>query len=62
MASEATENDLQKLGRFIRVGHDLLEDFCVHDDFEGARDVIEKTLLPTTQALSLVSWVVPVRS
>ncbi|ARJ65035.1 hypothetical protein WV31_04845 [Magnetospirillum sp. ME-1] len=46
----------------IRVGQDLVDDFCVHNDFEGARDVIEKILLPTVQALSLVSWVVPVRS
>ena len=46
----------------IRVGQDLVDDFCVHNDFEGARDVIEKTLLPTIQALNLVSWVVPVRS
>lgn len=46
----------------IRVGQDLVDDFCVHNDFEGARDVIEKTLLPTVQALNLVSWVVPVRS
>lgn len=46
----------------IRVGQDLVDDFCVHNDFEGARDVIEKTLLPTVQALNLVSWVIPVRS
>lgn len=46
----------------IRVGQDLVDDFCVHNDFEGARDVIEKTLLPTVQALNLVSWAVPVRS
>lgn len=46
----------------IRVGQDLVDDFCVHHDFEGARDVIEKTLLPNVQALNLVSWVVPVRS
>jgi hypothetical protein len=46
----------------IRVGQDLVDDFCVHNDFEGARDVIEKTLLPTVQGLNLVSWVVPVRS
>lgn len=46
----------------IRVGQDLVDDFCVHNDFEGARDVIEKTLLPTVQVLNLVSWVVPVRS
>lgn len=46
----------------ISVGQNLVDDFCVHNDFEGARDVIEKTLLPTVQALNLVSWVVPVRS
>nr|WP_164940679.1 SEC-C domain-containing protein [Bradyrhizobium zhanjiangense] len=46
----------------IRVGQDLVDDFCIHYDFESARDVIEKTLLPTVQALNLVSWVVPVRS
>lgn len=46
----------------IRVGQDLVDDYCVHNDFVGARDVIEKTLLPTIQALNLVSWVVPVRS
>lgn len=46
----------------IRVGQDLVDDFCDHNDFEGARDVIEKTLLPTIQALNLLSWVVPVRS
>lgn len=46
----------------IRVGQDLVDDYCEHDDFTAARDVIEKTLLPTVQALNLVSWVVPVRS
>lgn len=46
----------------IRVGQDLVDDYCQHNDFAGARDVIEKTLLPTVQALNLVSWVVPVRS
>lgn len=46
----------------IRVGQDLVGEFCAHNDFEGARDVIEKTLLPTVQAQNLVSWVVPVRS
>lgn len=46
----------------IRVGQDLVDDYCEHNDFVGARDVIEKTLLPTVQALNLVSWVVPVRS
>ena len=46
----------------IRVGQDLVDDFCAHNDFVGARDVIEKTLLPTVQGLNLVSWVVPVRS
>ena len=46
----------------IRVGQDLVDDYCVHNDFIGARDIIEKTLLPTVQGLNLVSWVVPVRS
>ena len=46
----------------IRVGQDLVDDYCEHNDFEGARDVIEKMLLPTIQGLNLVSWVVPVRS
>jgi len=46
----------------IRVGQDLVDDYCAHNDFIGARDIIEKTLLPTVQSLNLVSWVVPVRS
>lgn len=46
----------------IRVGQDLVDDYIAHSDYAGARDVIEKTLLPTVQSLNLVSWVVPVRS
>lgn len=46
----------------IRVGQDLVDDYLAYNDYAGARDVIEKTLLPTVQSLNLVSWVVPVRS
>ncbi|WP_447725684.1 YecA family protein [Sphingomonas koreensis] len=46
----------------VRVGQDLVEDFLEKHDYTGARDVVEKTLLPTVQSLGLVSWVVPVRA
>lgn len=46
----------------IRVGQDLVDDYIAYNDYAGARDIIEKTLLPTVQSLNLVSWVVPVRS
>lgn len=46
----------------IRVGQDLVDEFCERNDFLGAREVIENTLLPTIQSLNLISWVLPVRS
>lgn len=46
----------------VRVGQDLVEDYLENCDYAGARDVVEKTLLPTIQELGLVSWVVPIRA
>jgi hypothetical protein len=47
---------------FVKVGQDLVDEFVERRDFAGAREVIERNVLPTIQAMGLVSWVVPVRS
>ena len=46
----------------VRVGQDLVDEFIEHNDFEGARQIIEQNLLPIIQGMGLVSWVIPVRS
>lgn len=47
---------------YVRVGQDLVDEFCERHDFEGARELIEKSLLPNIQAMALMAYVVPVRS
>lgn len=37
----------------IRVARDFVDDLCIHNDFDSARDVIEKTLLPAVQAVNV---------
>ena len=46
----------------IRVGQDLVDEFCMRQDFEGARELIETNLLPIIRNLKLAGRVVPVRS
>lgn len=50
------------LDSFVRVGQELVDDFVGRHDYIGARDVIERNLMPTILSLKLVGRVIPVRS
>ena len=50
------------LESFVRVGQDLVDDFIGRNDYIGARDVIERNLMPTIVGLKLAGRVIPVRS
>ncbi|MEM9512010.1 MAG: ATP-binding protein [Cyanobacteria bacterium P01_E01_bin.48] len=52
----------QALDSFIRVGQELVDDFIGRSDYIGARDVIERNLMPTIVGLKLAGRVIPVRS
>ncbi|MEH2530882.1 hypothetical protein V1277_002741 [Bradyrhizobium sp. AZCC 1588] len=50
------------LDSFVRVGQELVDDFVGRHDYIGARDVIERNLMPTILGLKLAGRVIPVRS
>ena len=50
------------LDSFIRVGQELVDDFVGRNDYIGARDVIERNLMPTIMGLKLAGRIIPVRS
>lgn len=50
------------LDSFVRVGQELVDDFIGRHDYVGARDVIERNLMPTILSLKLAGRVIPVRS
>jgi hypothetical protein len=50
------------LDSFVRVGQELVDDFIGRNDYIGARDVIERNLIPTITGLKLVGRIIPVRS
>lgn len=50
------------LDSFVRVGQELVDDFIGHNDYIGARDVIETNLMPTITGLKLAGRIIPVRS
>ena len=52
----------QSLDSFVRVGQELVDDFIGRHDYIGARDVIERNLMPTIVGLKLAGRVIPVRS
>jgi hypothetical protein len=52
----------QSLDSFVRVGQELVDDFLERNDYVGARDVIERNLMPTIVGLKLAGRVIPVRS
>ncbi|MEQ1756042.1 MAG: hypothetical protein ABL973_18110 [Micropepsaceae bacterium] len=52
----------QSLDSFVRVGQELVDDFIARNDYIGARDVIERNLMPTIMGLKLAGRVIPVRS
>lgn len=52
----------QALDSFVRVGQDLVDDFVAHYDYIGARDVLEKNLIPTVIKTKLAGHIVHVRS
>lgn len=47
---------------FVRVGQDLVDEFIARHDYVGARDVIERNLMPTILGLKLAGRVIAVRS
>jgi len=52
----------QSLDSFVRVGQELVDDFIGRNDYIGARDIIERNLMPTIMGLKLAGRVIPVRS
>lgn len=52
----------QSLDSFVRVGQELVDDFISRHDYLGARDVIERNLMPTIVSLKLAGRIIPVRS
>jgi len=50
------------LDSFVRVGQELVDDFLGRNDYVGARDVIERNLMPTITGMKLAGRVIPVRS
>lgn len=52
----------QSLDSFVRVGQELVDDFIGRNDYIGARDVIERNLMPTITGLKLAGKIIPVRS
>ncbi len=52
----------QALDSFVRVGQELVDDFVARNDYIGARDVIERNLMPTIVRLKFAGRVIPVRS
>lgn len=46
----------------IRVGQDLVDEFVGRNDFIGARQLIETSLLPNVFRLKMLSRIIPVRS
>lgn len=47
---------------FFRVGQDLVDQFVERRDYDGARQILEGTLLPQLQQLKLADFLIPVRS
>jgi hypothetical protein len=50
------------LDSYVRVGQDLVDEFVGRHDYIGARDVLERNVLPTVTEQKMVSRIVPVRS
>jgi len=46
----------------VRVGQDFVDELVARHDFEGARQVIEASILPNLQVVNLIGWALPVRS
>lgn len=52
----------KSLDSFVRVGQELVDEFIGRNDYIGARDIIERNLMPTITGLKLAGRVIPVRS
>jgi hypothetical protein len=50
------------LDSFVGVGQELVDEFVARYDYVGARDVLERNVLPTVIAQKMVSHMVPIRS
>jgi hypothetical protein len=50
------------LDSYARVGQDLVDEFVARHDYIGARDVLERNVLPTVIEQKMLSHIVPVRS
>jgi hypothetical protein len=49
------------LDSYVRVGQVLVDEFVARHDYIGARDVLERNVLPTVVEQKMVSRIVPVR-
>ena len=52
----------QALDSFVRVGQEVVDDFVARNDYIGAREFIERNLMPTIVELKLAGRIIPVRS
>jgi hypothetical protein len=50
------------LDSFVRVGQDLVDEFVARHDYIGAREVLERNVLPAVIEQKMISRIVPVRS
>ena len=50
------------LDSVVRVGQDLADEFVEHNDYVGAREVLERNVLPNVIEHKMVDRIVPVRS
>ncbi|MER8746127.1 ATP-binding protein [Mesorhizobium sp. M1004] len=50
------------LDSFVRVAQELVEEFISRNDYIGARDMMERNLLPSILELKMAGRVIPVRS
>jgi hypothetical protein len=46
----------------FRVGQELVDEFVRRRDYEGARDLIERNLIPNVMRLKVASRIIPIRS
>jgi hypothetical protein len=50
------------LDSLVRVGQDLADEFVARHDYVGARDVLERNVLPNVIEHKMVDRIVPVRA
>jgi hypothetical protein len=52
----------EAIDSFFRVGQDRVYELLNRNDYEDARDLLERDLIPSVTNLKVVSWFIPIRS